>query len=378
MFYANWENDKLDFLKREISKPSEDSIINYLEKIFEPIIKNPKILDQYLVFNNYTYLKIPDQIFNNDVTALENIILFFHGLDKKVICLIDDDSTKKRSGFIFVGVLFWYCDLFSKEIVHQIDLTHLSNEIRTLPRDLEFASFLITNKFLKEYFNETNSYKLFIKVGFLMYKNFLRSNKELTLLEIFRFLKIKEVVPLLRATSAIDNYFEKRDEKSFIKNKKFDEIQEKISLSKKIFIVHGHDGEMKSEIARILEKLDFNPIILHEQPDGGKTIIEKFEKYTDVDYAIILISQDDYGYDANLDGRSKKFRPRQNVILELGYLLGKLGRKNVLVFVRGDVEWPSDYHGVLYVKFDNAGGWKLSLFRELKNKGYVLDIENAL
>ena len=70
-------------------------------------------------------------------------------------------------------------------------------------------------------------------------------------------------------------------------------------------------------------------------------------------------------------------RARQNVILELGVFLGKLGRKHVCPLVKGDVETPSDYDGVVYTKLDDAGGWKMKLVQELKAAGFDVDANRA-
>ncbi|MBN1216812.1 MAG: nucleotide-binding protein, partial [Candidatus Lokiarchaeota archaeon] len=114
------------------------------------------------------------------------------------------------------------------------------------------------------------------------------------------------------------------------------------------------------------------PIILHEQPNEGKTIIEKFERYSDVGFAIILLSPDDY-VSSMKNGESKKtFRARQNVILELGYFLGKLGRERTLALYKfnDQFEFPSDISGLLYLLYDNTRKWKYDLIGELKNHNY--------
>src|SRR5579862_3818105 len=100
--------------------------------------------------------------------------------------------------------------------------------------------------------------------------------------------------------------------------------------SQKVFIVHGHDNEMKIAVARALEKLGLESVILHERPDQGKTVIEKFIANSDVGFAVILLSGDDLAYPKT--GKPKRARPRarQNVILELGFFVGKLGRERVL------------------------------------------------
>ena len=75
-----------------------------------------------------------------------------------------------------------------------------------------------------------------------------------------------------------------------------------------------------------------------------------------------------------------KLRPRarQNVILELGFFLGWLGRERVCPLVKGDMETPSDYDGVVYTKLDEADGWKMKLVRELKAAGFDIDANRAV
>ncbi|WP_222702751.1 TIR domain-containing protein [Methanosarcina siciliae] len=143
-----------------------------------------------------------------------------------------------------------------------------------------------------------------------------------------------------------------------------------------IFVVHGHDEGMKQAVARTLEKLDLKPIILHEQPNQGRTIIEKFAEYANsVSFAVVLLSPDDIGYRKDQSSEAAKFRARQNVILELGFFLGTLGRHNVVTLFKNDLnfEGPSDYDGVLYMPFDNSGRWQFDLVRELKSAGYNVD-----
>lgn len=143
-------------------------------------------------------------------------------------------------------------------------------------------------------------------------------------------------------------------------------------LSNRVFIVHGHDSEAKEAVARLLEKLGLDPVILHEKPNLGRTIIEKFEQEGDVGFAVVLLTPDDLGKaktDAELEPRA-----RQNVILELGYFVGTLGRQKVCALVRQNVDLPSDFAGVVYERFDDGGAWKLILGRELRAAGYSIDM----
>lgn len=153
--------------------------------------------------------------------------------------------------------------------------------------------------------------------------------------------------------------------------------KEKKAIDRAIFIVHGKDEAAKQSLARFLEKLDLNPIILHEKPDKGKTIIEKFESYSKVSFAIVLLTPDDEGYPK---GEKKKLnqRARQNVIFELGFFIGKLGRERVCALYKPDIELPSDYSGIIYKIFDDTGGWKLELAKEMEDAGIEIDHKKLL
>jgi predicted nucleotide-binding protein len=123
---------------------------------------------------------------------------------------------------------------------------------------------------------------------------------------------------------------------------------------KKVFLVHGHDESAREGVERFLEKLGLDAIILHEQPNAGRTIIEKVEKFAEVAFAVVLLTPDDVGGTA-VNPQALSPRARQNVILELGYFLGKLGRTHVAALLKGDVEKPSDYDGVVYIVLDGRG-----------------------
>lgn len=150
-----------------------------------------------------------------------------------------------------------------------------------------------------------------------------------------------------------------------------EEKNENIAKSNKVFIVHGRDNEAKLEVARFLEKIKLEPIILHEQVSRGKTIIEKIEQYTDVNYGIALYTACDIG--GVNDGKNElQERARQNVVFEHGLLIGKIGRKNVSALVKGNIEKPNDISGVVYLDM-NSGQWKIDLAKELNDAGYEID-----
>lgn len=146
--------------------------------------------------------------------------------------------------------------------------------------------------------------------------------------------------------------------------------------SNEVFIVHGHDSGVKDSVARFLEKLGLTPIILHEQPDKGRTIIEKFEAHSNVGFAVVILTPDDVGY-PQADSSKLKLRARQNVILELGFFLGKLGRNRVCALKKDNIELPSDYDGVLYKCMDERDAWKIELAKEIREAGIAVDLRQA-
>lgn len=150
-------------------------------------------------------------------------------------------------------------------------------------------------------------------------------------------------------------------------------------LSNNIFIVHGHDTAMRDAVSIYIHKLGLTPIILSEEASGGsKTLIEKLEGYKDIGYAIVCLSPDDMGCEyltkeEQMKGFDLMTRARQNVIFELGYFQGCLGRENVCPLNKQVQELPSDYTGVVWVNFDDNGAWKLKLVRELTKAGFSID-----
>jgi predicted nucleotide-binding protein len=143
----------------------------------------------------------------------------------------------------------------------------------------------------------------------------------------------------------------------------------------KVFIVHGHADGPREAVARFLARFGLEPVILHEQANQGKTIIEKFEAHADVGFAVILLTPDDVG---GLTGSDLQPRARQNVIMELGYFIGHLKRDKVCALKVGDLELPSDILGIAWTQFDQHGAWQLSLAKELKAAGYYIDLNKIM
>jgi predicted nucleotide-binding protein len=145
-------------------------------------------------------------------------------------------------------------------------------------------------------------------------------------------------------------------------------------LSKDVFVVYGHDTDAREKLELLLHRMDLNPIVLANLPAAGDTIIEKLEQYlgerSNVGFACVLLTPDDEGH-AQGQSEARRYRARQNVVLELGMVLARLGRRRVAILHKGSVELPSDIAGLVWIPFqervDEAAG---ALFKELEAAGY--------
>jgi hypothetical protein len=144
-----------------------------------------------------------------------------------------------------------------------------------------------------------------------------------------------------------------------------------------VLLIHGRDEATKESLLDFFEMLGLHPLVLHEQPDGGKSIIEKFGESPNIHFAIILITPDDIAAPRHKP-KERQARASQNVIFELGYFVGKLGRGRVCALYKEGVEIPSDYSGTVYLPMDSRGGWRLLLAKEMKQAGMEIDLNKAI
>lgn len=141
-----------------------------------------------------------------------------------------------------------------------------------------------------------------------------------------------------------------------------------------VFIVYGHDIAARDNLELLLRRMGLNPIVLANLPAAGDTIIEKLERYLgehgNVGFACALLTPDDQGHRAG-QPEEIKYRARQNVVLELGMVLSRLGRPRVAILHKQSVELPSDIAGLIYIPFqERVDEVKTALFKELENAGY--------
>ena len=231
-----------------------------------------------------------------------------------------------------------------------------------------------SNKFWGSYENYVNKYNLLLK--------------DLQSLGFFKEMKFIEQVPF--SDQAFDSGFTKQEQaklrqvtnesnsllqkvKLLLSPPKSDNRMNNQVRSNKIFVIHGHDNEMKSDVTQTLQKLDLDPIILHEKPNSEQTLIEKISDYAHVSFAVVLLSPDDLAYPEEKTPEEAKYRAKQNVIFELGYFLGLLGKQNVIAIYRKkkDFEIPNNYNGVLWIEYKT--GWYFELIRELQATNFDVD-----
>lgn len=152
-------------------------------------------------------------------------------------------------------------------------------------------------------------------------------------------------------------------------------VSPKAANSERVFIVHGQDEGRKYELESYLQKLlSGAPVILHQEPNAGQVLIEKLEaSASSIGYAVVLLTGDDLGRAKQLEKQDEKPRARQNVVFEMGFFLGLLGRQRMAVLYEPGVELPSDLNGLVYIPLDAAGGWKGKLASEMDHSGLHVD-----
>lgn len=263
---------------------------------------------------------------------------------------------------------------FKKEISKRIDLgEELINRIISTNNDFESleSDYKFWNDYNSEYLQQSfnvpkNEYRsAYTSAGYHAFGQFgeVPNNPYLTFKNLLKY-KIDNLKILLGKSDLLRSEFT-----SIISNNFSD-----LPVSKTdVFIVHGHDDLAKIKTARFITSLGFNPIILHEQASSGKTIIEKIEEYSNVGFGIILYTQCDLGASKE-EKDNLKFRARQNVVFEHGFLISKIGRNNVCALVKNEVETPNDISGVVYIKMDDDDGWHMKIAKELRSSGYNVDM----
>jgi predicted nucleotide-binding protein len=149
---------------------------------------------------------------------------------------------------------------------------------------------------------------------------------------------------------------------------------------KRIFVISGSDVELKQSITTALSKLGLVPVVMREQPSQGRKLVERYADYSDIGFAIVLLSPDDFAYEKNESPTKRYLQPHQDVIFALGFFLGKLTKENVISFYIecSNFKAPTDFEGIKSIAFDDRDSWKLALIRELTAAGYTVDADRIL
>lgn len=175
-----------------------------------------------------------------------------------------------------------------------------------------------------------------------------------------------------RFNSLFLDYLKEAIHEILVANPELETKVEPKKLGDRVFIIHGHDEGLKAQVQLLLQRAGVNNLVLHEVPDKGRTIIDKLEQEgSAANYAIALMTPDD----ALVDGEA---RARQNVILEVGYFMGVLGKDRLRLLVKEGVSIPSDLQGILYERVDVNGAWKIKVLKELQAVGIYVDIQSAI
>jgi predicted nucleotide-binding protein len=183
---------------------------------------------------------------------------------------------------------------------------------------------------------------------------------------------VRKVIAILKAAKSELQLLEELAEVSVVASETPDERSAALRGAL-TFIIHGHDDAHKHELFRVLHDITgAKPIILHEQPSGGRSIFEKLEAYAaTAGFAVALLTADDVGRAKGTDLDLP--RARQNVVFEAGYFAGRIGRARVVLLHEAGVELPGDLDGIVYVPLDNPGAWKMKLAHEMASVGVAID-----
>lgn len=154
---------------------------------------------------------------------------------------------------------------------------------------------------------------------------------------------------------------------------------EELPISRKVFVVYGHDEHARTQLENLLRKWRCEPLLLDQLPSEGHTLIEKLERFQgEAIFGIVLATPDDMGHKVGKSDEAA-FRARQNVVLEMGMLLSTLGRTKVAILIKSpaEMERPSDIQGLLYIPFDkDVAEARIQLAKEMNKQGFGINVDD--
>ena len=135
--------------------------------------------------------------------------------------------------------------------------------------------------------------------------------------------------------------------------------------NKNVFIVYGRDENLLNEVKLLVTQLGLKPILISNEPDKGRSIFGKIkDSVNKCCYSIVLWTPDDVGSLAT-ETEKIQFRARENVLIELGYVVAKLGEENVTIIKKGNPNIPTDIQGLALILREESE-WKNHLYKNLK------------
>lgn len=141
-------------------------------------------------------------------------------------------------------------------------------------------------------------------------------------------------------------------------------------MTHRVCVIHGQNDALKNAVSDYLQKLGLEPVVLHKQPSGERNIMEKIEILPEVDYAVVLLTDDDF-VQTGKSSRGGKALSR-NVLFELGYYIGRLGKSRVCALYKGHNKPPRDYEGISCLTISDNQVWRRLLGMELKEAGFEI------
>jgi predicted nucleotide-binding protein len=146
---------------------------------------------------------------------------------------------------------------------------------------------------------------------------------------------------------------------------------------RKVLIIHGQDEEKAMEVADFLAKLDLDPILPYAQSSNEMNLTSEFETNPEIVFAVTLLTADDFGYPRGKPEELKP-RPKQNVIFDLGYLVGRMKQNLVCALYEEGLDLPSKYQGRVFIPYDADGLWRLLIARSMKLANVNVDLNKAI
>ncbi len=146
-------------------------------------------------------------------------------------------------------------------------------------------------------------------------------------------------------------------------------------MTKRVCVIHGQNDALKNAVVDYLEKLALDPVVLHKQQNNDRNIVEKIESLPEVDFAVVLLTADDFAQPGKPAARGGRMQAKRNVLFELGYYVGRLGKSRVCSLYSGHSKPPLDHDGINCLTVSENQVWRRLLGLELSAAGFDIAAE---